>query len=131
MAAINTSAWDITNAGVATGFTGITTTGATTTGSILVGIDTCKGVRTAKAVGSLGVLRVTAASTIGGFTGGVAGQLLTILNTANTTLVLKHNGAGTQKMMISGGSDLTLTGQYNSVTLAFDGTYWFITGKGQ
>lgn len=130
-AAINTSVWDITNAGVATGLTGITTSGAVTTGSVIVGIDTCKGIRTAKAVGSLGLLRVTAAATIGGFTGGVAGQTLSILNTANSTLVLKHNGAGTQKMMISGGSDLTLTGQYNSVTLAFDGTYWFITGKGQ
>jgi hypothetical protein len=96
----------------------------------MVGVDTCKGVRVAKSVANLGVLRVTAACTLGGLSGGVAGQILKILNTSNTTLVLTHNGAGTQKFMISGGT-LTMTGQYNAVTLAFDGTYWFVTGKGQ
>lgn len=119
-AAINTTAWGITTAGIAS------------VGSIIVAQDTCKGVRaTGKAVGGLGVLRVTAACTLQGLTGGVTGQLLRILNTSATTLVLKHNGTGTQKFMISGAGDLTLTGQYNSVTLSFDGTYWFITGKGQ
>jgi hypothetical protein len=130
-AAINTSAWGITSAGAVSGLTTLAATGAVSVGSIIVATDTCLGVRASKAVGNIGVIRVTAACTLGGLSGGVSGQLLRILNTSNTTLVLKHNGAGTQKFMISGASDLTMTGQYNAVTLTFDGTYWFITGKGQ
>ena len=128
--AVNSSVWGITTAGVASGLTGITTSGVTTTGSIVVAQDTCKGMQT-KAVGNLGVLRVTAACTLNGLSGGVAGQLLRILNTSNTTLVLKHNGTGTQKFMLSGAGDLTMTGQYNAVTLTYDGTNWYVTGKGQ
>ena len=128
--AVNSSAWDISTDGAVTGLTTLSASGAVTVGSIIVAQDTCKGVQT-KAVGNIGVLRVTAASTLKGLSGGVAGQLLRILNTTATTLVLKHNGTGTQKFMISGGSDLTMTGQYNAVTLTFDGTYWYVTGKGQ
>jgi hypothetical protein len=120
----------ITADGLITGTAGATITGATTTGSIIVAQDTCQGSQT-KAVGNKGVLRVTAACTLKGLSGGVAGQLLRILNTSNTTLVLKHNGSGTQKFMLSGAGDLTMTGQYNAVTLTYDGTYWFVTGKGQ
>lgn len=109
---------------------GIAATGVVTAKALIVAVDTCQGSQT-KAVGSLGVLRITAACTLKGLSGGVAGQLVRILNTSNTTLVLKHNGIGTQKFMISGAADLTMTGQYNAVTLAFDGTNWYVCGKGQ
>jgi hypothetical protein len=99
--------------------------------SLAVGVDTVKGVQATKAVTSVSLLRATAAGTIGGFSGGRSGQLLVIVNTTATTLKLTHNGAGTQKIMISGAADLTMTGQYNSVTLIFDGTDWFVVGKGQ
>jgi hypothetical protein len=130
--ALNSSVWGITAAGVASGLTGLTTSGVITGGSLVVGVDTCKGVRTTgKSVAGLGLLRVTAACTLQGLVGGVTGQLLRIINTSNTTLVIKHNGSGTQKFMISGAGDLTLTGQYNALTLIFDGTNWYVTGKGQ
>jgi hypothetical protein len=129
-AAINTTSWDISNAGAATGFTGFVTTGVLSGGALVTsGIDTCLGSQE-KSVAGISLLRVTNTSTIKGLSGGVTGQFLRIINTSATTLTVKHN-TGTQKIMVSGGSDASLTGQYNGLTLVFDGTNWYITGKGQ
>jgi hypothetical protein len=119
------------NIGSAYGGTTTVTSPTLTVAALTVGVDTCKNIETSKSVAGLGLLRCTGTCTLKGLAGGVAGQILKIVNTTATTLTLKHNGAGTQKFYITGAADLALTAQGNAVTAVYDGSYWYITGKGQ
>lgn len=65
---------------------------------------------------------------IGGFVGGVNGQVLHIcrLCAAANDATLEHNeGAGNQNIFLHAGGDETLTGEYGGWSLACDGTSWF------
>jgi hypothetical protein len=84
--------------------------GSSVFGSISVAsVDTVTGIQTAKTVAGKGLLVVTNACTLNSLAGGVKGQV--------------------QKFMIPGAVDLTLTGINRAVSLIFDGTSWYITGK--
>jgi hypothetical protein len=134
-----TMTFPTTNATIARTDAAQTFTGTQTFGTVIAGTlsstqltlstDTCKGGGRVKAVGAIGMVRVTAACVMQGLSGGVSGQLLTILNTTATTLTLTHNGTGTQKIMVQGAADLSLTVQYQAVILQFDGTNWYVVGK--
>ena len=66
--------------------------------------------------------------TIGGFVGGVNGQVLHIcrLCAAANDATLKHNFAnGNQRMFLHAGADETLTGEYGGWCLACDGSAWY------
>lgn len=91
--------------------------------------DTVSGTQT-KSVSGLYYLKTDGACTLNGLSGGIAGQVLTIINANANALVLKHNGTGTQKFYIAGAGDLTLTNQGYAVTCFYDGSYWYVTGKG-
>ena len=66
--------------------------------------------------------------TISGFQAGIEGQEITIINTNDAnSVVIKHNGAGTQKILLPGSADLTL-GTYSSARFNFDGTSWYCVG---
>jgi len=76
------------------------------------------------------ILYVNAGSstTIGGFSGGVAGQILHIVCTSathNTTLA--NNGAGTEKILTNTGSDIVID-TLGGATLIFNGTSWYVIG---
>jgi len=70
-----------------------------------------------------------ASVTIGGFSGGVAGQFLHVMkidDTAGEFAKLTHgSGAGTQKIYLHAGADETLTANYGGWQLGCDGTSWF------
>ena len=63
--------------------------------------------------------------TIGGFTGGVAGQVLHLVSLAkaNNLIIENEEGGGNQDIHIGNG-DLTLTATSGGVTLVCDGTNW-------
>ena len=68
------------------------------------------------------------AVTIGGFTGGIDGQILYIakLCAAANDVTLEHNhGTGNQDIFLHAGADETLTGEYGGWLLACNGTGWF------
>ena len=64
--------------------------------------------------------------TIGGFTGGVQGQILYLIKTVTAnSLVIEHNeGGGSQDIFFTESSDKTIT-NYGGVTLYCNGTSWF------
>ncbi|MBA7670355.1 hypothetical protein ES703_78500 [subsurface metagenome] len=65
---------------------------------------------------------------IGGFIGGVNGQVLHIarLCAAANNATLEHNeGTGNQDIFLHKGADETLTGEYGGWTLACDGSNWY------
>ena len=64
--------------------------------------------------------------TIGGFTGGVAGQILYIIKTSATNnLILEHaEGANQNIFVTSAGTDQTLAGR-GGWTLVCDGSHWY------
>ncbi len=61
---------------------------------------------------------------IEGFTSGIAGQELTIINNGSQTLTFNHNGTGTQKILLAGAANLVLT-QLAVATFICDGTAWY------
>jgi len=66
--------------------------------------------------------------TIGGFVGGVNGQVLHIAKTctAEQDVTMKHEaGSGNQDMHLHVGGDETLRGEYGGWALACDGTGWY------
>jgi len=67
--------------------------------------------------------------TIGGFVGGVSGQILHIIKTDNTggnSATLEHNeGTGNQDIFLHAGIDEVLTAEYGGWTLICNGTSWF------
>lgn len=70
-----------------------------------------------------------AATIIGGFTNGVAGQVLFISAVANgQDVTMQHNDAGnTQKVFLHTGGDETLSHEYGGWTLVCDGSNWYDT----
>lgn len=65
---------------------------------------------------------------IGGFVGGVNGQVLRIakLCAAEQDVTMKHiAGTGNQDMYLHAGGDETLRGEYGGWTLACDGSSWY------
>ena len=64
--------------------------------------------------------------TIGGFTGGVQGQILYIVKTDTANFIqLEHNeGGGSQDIFLTSGSDDRVVG-YGGFTLYCNGTSWF------
>ncbi|MBA7671419.1 hypothetical protein ES703_79577 [subsurface metagenome] len=66
--------------------------------------------------------------TIGGFVGGVNGQILHIAKicTADQDVTMKHiAGTGNQDMYLHAGGDETLRGEYGGWTLACNGASWY------
>lgn len=70
---------------------------------------------------------------LNGITGGVAGQLLTIIFTstiANSTIIINHNSGSTSagsKILCNTNANVqlnTAAGQFASIQLVYDGTYW-------
>lgn len=63
-------------------------------------------------------------TTVEGLSGGVAGQYLVISSASSgRTIVLVHNGTGTQKFLCPNSANLTLR-PYGTVLAFCDGTYW-------
>lgn len=66
--------------------------------------------------------------TIGGFVGGINGQVLHIAKicAAANDVTMKHiAGTGNQDMYLHAGGDETLTGEYGGWALACDGSNWY------
>lgn len=66
--------------------------------------------------------------TIGGFVGGVNGQVLHVVRlcAAVNDVTIEHNeGTGNQNIFLHAGLDETLTGEYGGWTLVCNGTSWF------
>lgn len=65
--------------------------------------------------------------TIGGFAGGVAGQVLHIAKKyTNNDVTLEHNeGGGSQNIYLHVGADETLSGERGGWTLVCDGYHWY------
>lgn len=80
------------------------------------------------AVNSLIIDCTDGAVVIGAFTGGVAGQVLSIarINAVANDVTLEHNeGTGNQNIFLHTGADETLNAEYGGWTLVCDGTSWF------
>jgi len=70
----------------------------------------------------------TNAITIGGFVGGINGQVLQIVRlcAAANNVTLEHNeGTGNQDIFLHRGQDETLGGEYGGWTLACNGSNWY------
>jgi hypothetical protein len=67
--------------------------------------------------------------TVGGLSGGVAGQILHVVRTSTTNnAILEHNeGGGSQDIFLADEGDQTLT-TYGGWTLVCNGTSWFEVG---
>ena len=65
--------------------------------------------------------------TIGGFSGGIAGQILHITRTSNAnTLTIEHlEGGGSQDILLQGSTDFVSTTDYGGLVLYCDGSDWF------
>ena len=63
--------------------------------------------------------------TIGGFTGGVAGQVLHVVSTDTANnLIIEHNEGGGNQDIHVGNGDITYTATCGGLTLVCDGTNW-------
>ena len=63
--------------------------------------------------------------TIGGFTGGVAGQVLHVVSTDTANnLIIEHNEGGGNQDIHVGNADITYTATCGGLTLVCDGTNW-------
>ena len=70
--------------------------------------------------------------TIGGFTGGVQGQILYVIKTTSDVYTLKlenSEGGGSQDIFSSDNSDISLVRIRGGVTLYCNGTSWFVLNK--
>ena len=70
--------------------------------------------------------------TIGGFTGGVQGQILYVIKTTSDVYTLKlenSEGGGSQDIFSSDNSDISLVRVRGGVTLYCNGTSWFVLNK--
>jgi len=68
------------------------------------------------------------AVTIGGFTGGVDGQVLNVLRkcaSANAATLEHNEGGGSQDIFLHAGADEDLVSEYGGWLLVCDGTSWF------
>ena len=68
------------------------------------------------------------AVTIGGFSGGVAGQRLTVVRccaTANNVTLEHNEGGGSQDIFLHAGADETLFTEYGGWDLVCNGSDWF------
>ena len=68
--------------------------------------------------------------TVGGLTGGVAGQLLYVVktNTSNSAILENAEGGGSQDIKLLSAGDETIT-TFGGWMLVCDGTNWIATGK--
>lgn len=85
-------------------------------------------------VGAANVVFVSTASnsvTIGGFVGGVDGQVIHIVveNATNNTTLEHAEGTGNQDIYLSSGADETRTAAYGGWTLVCNGTNWYEVGQ--
>ena len=76
---------------------------------------------------SVAVTTTAATVRLGGLSGGVVGQQVTIFKkTSANSLVIEHQeGTGTEKFACPSSTDITLTG-FGGVTVEYDGTNWFV-----
>lgn len=106
------------------------------TGSISVGLSTITASADDVPVDSVTVLNVDTNGghvTIGGFTGGVANQILHIYNSdANNIIIEDDEGTGNQDIKTNTGADVTITAE-GGCTLVYDGTdgFWRMNGLAQ
>lgn len=75
---------------------------------------------------SLVTISADAIQTIEGFSGGVAGQTITLVNLSANSIVIVNGGTGTQAVKLPAAS-LTL-GIYMSASFVCDGNAWYCTG---
>lgn len=73
-------------------------------------------------------IQASAVTTFIGFTGGIAGQEITLINIGGQNLVMEHNAGGTQPFLLASNLNITIAG-YNSATFLCDGTNWYCIGK--
>ncbi len=67
--------------------------------------------------------------TVEGFQNGVVGQEILLINLNSTkTVIIKNNGTGSQKVLMPGAADITLSTK-SSARFIFDGTSWYCTGN--
>ncbi|MBA7617475.1 hypothetical protein ES703_24790 [subsurface metagenome] len=82
-------------------------------------------------VADIGILFIDCSAndvTIGGFVGGIKGQVLRIAKTcaAAQDVTMEHEeGTGNQDMHLHAGGDETLRGEYGGWTLVCDGSSWY------
>ncbi|GAH61798.1 unnamed protein product [marine sediment metagenome] len=82
-------------------------------------------------VADIGILFIDCSAndiTIGGFVGGINGQVLRVVKLCEAAfdLTLEHNeGTGNQDIFLHRGEDETLTGEYGGWTLVCNGSNWF------
>lgn len=85
-------------------------------------------------IANVSILKVDASGgsiTIGGFTGGITGQILHVYNSAANNLTLEDDEAtGNQDIKCPAGTDITITVE-GGATLLCDGTLWWIIGIAQ
>jgi hypothetical protein len=84
-------------------------------------------------VSSAGIFRMSIGAAVGnvdGLTNGVAGQLLVMYGSGGASSVtLRHNNAGgTQKFLLPGAANVTITGGYGGALFFCDGTFWIMIG---
>jgi len=68
--------------------------------------------------------------TIGGFVGGIDGQILSIVKldeSANNVTLENHEGGGNQDIHLHAGGDETLVNEHGGWVLACDGNHWYDT----
>ncbi len=87
------------------------------------------------AVGAYSHIRITGPTTafsVTGFTGGVNGKIITLINTTAQTMTLSHDVTSTaaNRIYTPGGVPLEVAGQYKTVTLMYNSTLarWVVTG---
>jgi len=98
-------------------------------GAISSGIATITGDQSDYNVSGINTLFVnpSAGTSITGFTGGVAGQVLFVSATANGQDITMVHNSGTQKVFLHTGASETLSTEYGGWTLTCDGSDWYDT----
>ena len=114
-----------------TGNIGAMTSNTTEAGMLSMTTDTITASADDTDVSEISVLFInpTAAVVIGGFTGGVEGQVLHVVAIDNDQdITLEHvEGVSDQDIYLHTGADETLSSEYGGWTLICDGSNWFAT----
>jgi hypothetical protein len=75
---------------------------------------------------SIVTITASAAQNLTGFVSGISGQEVTVIN-RQSDVTIKHNGTGTQKIMLPGAADIVISA-YESARFICDGTNWYCIG---
>ena len=106
----------------------LTTTGRIATGTTLFSTEGPTDNVDVSGINTLFIDAASSAITIGGFAGGVNGQVLHIVKccaTANAVTLEHNEGGGSQDIFLHAGADEALSGEYGGWILVCNGTSWF------